>query len=520
MLKGKWSSIACLTLVTGAAIGCERQSSLEPIPSETASATAAAREFSDAAALVGCGVVTILRNGDAQLSSVPRRQLPAKLQLDNESRRTRAGAPVYRIVGGIELTADDGEKRQAICAVPINAPLSVEQDLKQSLNLRGEHSAVVVVTASVIKREQRKLLEEALWLPLSTKGFVAKRYGKVEPTNATSSFSAGKMRTSTIGARFSSYPIAGIVISATSLGNSGVYYDFRQLESMIASFWKYGSNVDVVWNGYEVPDCAAESSMFFELDELANEIQQAIDAISSGAAPGANVAATNYCPDSLMQAGDTCADVYIAAPKHLGFIVGNGRGPDPYANVSQSKFQFIPHFNSGTATLLVSGSEVRVDIPLPSGQGGWTTTPIVNWYVPSNPWQVEKLQIDAPTLDRRVVTLKVVNADCGMATGLLSSRFPGQEGTAWFGLAVDAACPAIDMTITYDRNGANWHPNYVVRDAYPTLDIFEKLASGQFQLIHHSEESNIGALLGLQQLKEKINHEKDELLQDPTCQLQ
>ena len=40
------------------------------------------------------------------------------------------------------------------------------------------------------------------------------------------------------------------------------------------------------------------------------------------------------------------------------------------------------------------------------------------------------------------------------------------------------------------------------------------------RLMHHSAESNIGALMGLRNLKEKIEQEKYEVLQDSACQLQ
>jgi hypothetical protein len=215
-----------------------------------------------------------------------------------------------------------------------------------------------------------------------------------------------------------------------------------------------------------------------------------------------------------MAIDDTCLDFYIAAPTVFGFIVGNGRGPDPFANVHQSKIQFVPQFSQNKFTLLWSGTAVAANVPLPSGSS-WSWSP-VSMYIPPNPWQVEELRIDAPSATRRVVSPKVVNADCGMTTGVLQTQnLPG----APLGGLIAAACPAIDARIVYDLQGANWVPTSYVRDSYPTLDVWRKTAGG-YQLLHHSEEQRPGGLLGLSPLKETIQQEQDELLIDPTCQLQ
>jgi hypothetical protein len=42
-------------------------------------------------------------------------------------------------------------------------------------------------------------------------------------------------------------------------------------------------------------DCAGESALYFELQAIKQQIQQAIDAISSGTAPGSGIAETNMC---------------------------------------------------------------------------------------------------------------------------------------------------------------------------------------------------------------------------------
>jgi len=254
--------------------------------------------------------------------------------------------------------------------------------------------------------------------------------------------------------------------------------------------------------------------MYFELEAIKQQVQQAINAIASGSAPGANLTATNMCPISLMAVGDTCLDFYIAAPTALGILQGNGRGPDPYAGVNQSKFQFVPKFNENKFHLLVSGTGIAVNIPLPSGSQ-WTWTP-VSIYVPANPWQIQQFRIAATSPTRRVVTFKVVNADCGLLTGVLQGQ---NLPASLLGGLIAAACPAIDAEVVYEQQGTDWAPTSYIRDSYPTLDVWKKTASG-FSLLRNSRESSPGGLLGLQQLMGKIQNEQNELLNDPACQLQ
>ena len=286
------------------------------------------------------------------------------------------------------------------------------------------------------------------------------------------------------------------------------------------SFWGYENELGVDIQATSLNQlCIAENDTQVLLNDLKAAVNTAILNVESQTAPGSETLSVAMCPDSLMAIGENCVDVYIAALKPPSFFfgtlaIGNGRGSDPYAGIQQSKFQFVPHFDTGKMNLLINGSSISGDVPLPS----WlSTTPLhFEVTVPATPFQIETFTVSAPTADKRVVVLKIVNADCALLQGMASQQ---SLPVALVGKMVDLFCPAIDMTLTYSKINGLWPLTYVSRDAYPTLEVIEKTPTGLLKQVHMSPESKNfwGGLMGLYKFNEQVQREYNLLDQDQQC---
>jgi len=311
-------------------------------------------------------------------------------------------------------------------------------------------------------------------------------------------------------------PLTTIHVTASF---NDVFIDFRSVLRSLDAFLAFESAISTeIYAPDQNQFCVAEHETEELLGILDQAISQAIYSIENDSPPGENFVEAQLCPDSLMSVGDTCADFYIAAmrPTLPGVVaIGNGRGPMPYADVTQSKFQFVPQFDQNKIHLLVNGSTISSSIQLlPSDLGG---VPVpISITIPNNPFQVERFEVSAPNATTRVVDLKIVNADCAAVTSAFSAHLgPGQLISNF----VDWLCPAIDATLTYSKVDGRWTPTYQDRDAFPTMDIWRKDSNGQLSTLYHSPEGPAfwRGLTGLHRIREEIRLEKQRLDEDQAC---
>ena len=258
-------------------------------------------------------------------------------------------------------------------------------------------------------------------------------------------------------------------------------------------------------------ECEEEDELIQDVSRVIADLEAAKFEIESSLNNGIELEART-CPDSLMGPGDSCLDSYISSWSPYNFYplgIGNSRSSDFYATRDQTKFFFVPKFDENKFHLIVGNSTLQTFIPLPG-----FPNKLLEWTVKENKWQVEKLVIDSVSATERLVSLKVSNAHCGAAMDALG-------GTGWLqgdGWIVAAACLSIDVQVRYQKVGANWNPVSYLRDAYPTLDVWQKDANGIPQRLLHSQERGIlSGLTGIERLIGQIKQIKGRLQEDDDC---
>ncbi|MGV3710640.1 MAG: hypothetical protein ACO1Q7_17590 [Gemmatimonas sp.] len=495
MMKSLSRSSLAIVVVLGAS-ACVSETNAPTLAEPTLSKTSS-RQAADE---VGCGVVSA-EQGRATLRSIRRADLPTSIY-SGEHSKTESGKSLFRYV---RLSLDDG--RHASCIVPLDAPKNVDTHLTAAL----KNTIRVTVSRSVERSSNQSLsalADSALFLPFSSRGIELKTQPSPKPAASRS-------------ARLSTYadpqPMPPWVITGTTMGGGGLIFDTYQFDAMLRTLFRRQPTLMIAWSGSEPPDCQDESAMEIELLAWKSWVDNVISGWG-GTDPAHAIAKANMCPDSLMSVDEYCLDVYIAANTLLGIPgSGNGRGSDPYARFEQSKFQFIAHFNEEPARfdLLIGGSVIAGNVGLPTGHN-WVfdfTAP----YVPQ--WNIEKMSVTSINDTTKRVDLKVVNGQCAVAQNMALSS--GIANLTLPGVFVDVLCPAIDAELTYKKSsGSNvWFPTAIVRDKYPTYDVWKKSSSGMERL-YHGEEGLPSGLLGLFRVRAEIDRLLQDLNDDHMCELQ
>lgn len=505
-IASRWTNYVAAALMVGA-VGCsDRAAVTSPgtdVPLTIAQMTPTQRNrFVSASDEVGCGLVLATPTGEKQLAFLRRSSLPSSLYSQSSGRVSRSGRRAYQTVDISLPSTTSYADRIARCVVPIESDLTTARALLREAVSRK----VPVIAGSALTQTARSQAPDdkdaALYLPI---------FETAIPFSMASSpaSSTGRPFGKVIGVPPSLYDAWGlqpVVVTGTITG-TGVVFNFGDFNALIRSIWGLYGTVTIQWNGF-FPDCEDESELYLALQDALKWLNDAEQAFVNANAPDISVANRAFCPDSLMQPGETCADFYIAAltSTFMGVsLAGDNRDPNALATKKESKVQFVPHFDnpSHTYDLLINGS-ILLD-PVPS-------YPVI---FPETAFQVSSLTIDTVDTDHRKVTLKLSNAACGQTLQALHDL--GLDGMSKL---ADMACPHIDAELNYTREGTRWVPTTVVRDGYPTLDVWRKESGGGWTLLDSRHETNTSALFGISKMKYEIQHKLDEINNDQTCSLQ
>jgi hypothetical protein len=317
--------------------------------------------------------------------------------------------------------------------------------------------------------------------------------------------------------------LEAVVVTASPY-NHDWFFDMRGIGALWASMMAYDGGFEAAVRTYEggPPPCLIANDVWFALDELERDIDAAIASLEGTQGGDVSIDASVLCPDSLMAIGANCIDFYIPAATVMGVMDGDERGPSPLATIDQSKVFLIDDFDNGKMYIEVAGSTMRIPAYVP-----FVGLTFVQHTFPSTPTsQIQRLQIDSPDDNTRIVTLKVANATCPAWENTVMQRFPNATGEALARL-LRAGCPTIDAEFRYVRDSQGWTVSNVVRDAFPAVSIFRKASSGQLVHVSQSEPRTnfLGAiwLSGLLKLKYDVQEEKNKqflLMQEGGCNLQ
>jgi hypothetical protein len=237
-----------------------------------------------------------------------------------------------------------------------------------------------------------------------------------------------------------------------TIWNSGntFYINDAELWDWIKSFFDW----DGSFNIEDYVDCEhASNAWFTEQDELTD-----FEADSAGY-DNAIGSVENYVCTSQGNAKKTCIDLFIAA-KTAGPLNGDNRNSDPNAGYAASRMQAYFDFDGMTATMYLSGSSTWLPFipnapPDTANSGAWM-------------W--------ATSDSTRTVQIKAYNGYCPYIDGSYSY-----------------VCPSIDALVKFTKRGGQWivadPTNDVLRDKFPTMDIYNEDASHSFQSVYHSPET-------------------------------
>jgi hypothetical protein len=204
-------------------------------------------------------------------------------------------------------------------------------------------------------------------------------------------------------------------------------------------------------------DCDhANDEWYADQDELAD-----FEADSSGYAAAIG-SVDNFVCESQGNAQKICVDLFIAA-KTAGPLNGDNRNSDPQAGYGASRMQVYFDFDGMTGSMHISNSSsnwvpfLHVVAPDTADSGAWM-------------W--------ATSDTTRVIQIKGYNGYC---------NYIPLSGTT------DFICPAIDALVKFTKRNGQWvvadSANDVLRDRFPTMDIYHEDATQQFQPLYHSPET-------------------------------
>lgn len=380
---------------------------------------------------------------------------------------------------------------RAICAVPFHAADSVVApelgEALRSIVLRGKFREVASSDGAGDGRDD---LTRALFGEAEQQAGVALRreVHRLGARGGTEGETSAHLLDPGDG---SIHPLATVTITATPW-EPNWFIDMRQISAVWASLLRFQNGtigVDVVTYEGGPAACTTASDAWFVLDELERDLQELIAALQSSVPPGQEFDEQTLCPDSLMTVGMTCLDFYIAQATALGFMMGDNRGSNPYADLNQSKAFVLEDFNNNRVTLLITGSTCLYPRVLVGGYP--LVLPGFVRFGADSSGQVNVFRVDSLDANTRRVTFSITNGVCPHSRTFLYSYFPPGTVPSW---ANDMACPPIDAEIIYVRDGSRWKVDQVSRDGFPNLDIHRKMPDGTIQRIHHSPNRRGGAL--------------------------
>ncbi len=236
--------------------------------------------------------------------------------------------------------------------------------------------------------------------------------------------------------------------------NSGdtFYINDSELWSWIKEYFSW----DGTFNVDDYVDCDhANNEWFTEQDELEN-----FDADSVGYEAAVESVDNSVCR-SQGNSQKTCIDMFIAA-KTAGPFNGDNRNSDPDAGYEASRVQTYFDLDGLSGTMYFSSSTswlpfVPTAPPDTAQSGAW---------------------IWATSDSTRTVQIKAYNGYCQYLPGAGSSDF---------------VCPAIDAVVKFTKRSGQWiianSANDVLRDPFPTMDVYNEDANHQFQPVFNSPET-------------------------------
>jgi len=236
---------ATIALASAGFAGC-RASELSPteVPHDEPPQLASAKSASSSDDL-GCGIAVERPDGSVDLISIPARLLPPRARRSLNSRRALNGVPLFRLVN-VPLGRDrQGLSRASTCAIQVDAPASTVNELTETLVGLSAIAAQVKVNRAEANSLGRDLSLEALFLPISAQ----RASFKLSPQNSKILNVGSDIQDQHSASGFASlstgYPTYPVRIQGITVYGSGYFFDFRQLQSFMAAFWKFGADVQV-----------------------------------------------------------------------------------------------------------------------------------------------------------------------------------------------------------------------------------------------------------------------------------